>query len=39
MEIRCDFGKGMAEPARNRVTNGEVEEFLKTIRKADYSVI
>ncbi|KAK9997812.1 hypothetical protein SO802_017415 [Lithocarpus litseifolius] len=29
----------MAEPVRNRVINDEVEEFLKTIQKADYSVI
>ena len=29
----------MAEPVGNRVTIEEAEEFLKTIRKADYSVI
>ena len=29
----------MAEPVRNRVTIEEVDEFLKTIRKANYSVI
>ena len=36
---RKGIGKSIVEPIRNRVTIEEVEEFLKTIRKADYSVI
>jgi len=31
--------KGMAKPIRKRVTTKEVEEFLKTIWKTNYSVI
>ena len=34
-----ELGKGTAEPVRNSVTTKKAEEFLKTIRKADYSVI
>ena len=36
---RKKIGKGMAELVRNRVTTKEAEEFLKTIWKADNSVI
>ena len=36
---RKEIGKGTAEPVRNRVTTEEAEEFLKTIWKANYSVI
>ena len=34
-----EIGKSTTEPVRNKVTTEEAEEFLKTIRKADYSVI
>ena len=37
-----EIGKSIAEPVRNRITIEEhsiAEELLKTIRKADYSVI
>ena len=37
-----EIGKSIAEPVRNRITIEEhsiVEELLKTIQKADYSVI
>jgi len=33
------IGKGTAELVKNKVTIEEAKEFLKTIRKADYSVI
>ena len=33
------IGKSTVELVRNRVTTEEVEKFLKTIRKADYSMI
>ena len=36
---RKEIGKGTTEPVRNRVTTKEAEEFLKIIRKADYSVM
>ena len=36
---RKENSKGTAELVKNRVTTEEAEEFLKTIRKADYSVI
>lgn len=36
---RKEIGKGTAEPARNRVTVEEANEFLKTIRMPNYSVI
>ena len=36
---RKEIGKGTAKPVKNKVTTEEVEEFSKTIRKADYSVI
>ena len=36
---RKEIGKGMVELVRNRVTTEEAEEFLKTIRMVDYSVI
>ena len=36
---RKEIGKGTAEPVRNRVTIEEAKEFLKTIRKVNYSVI
>ena len=36
---RKEIGKGTVELVRNRVTTEETEEFLKTIRKADYSMI
>ena len=38
-KVRKEIGKGTAEPVRNKVTTEEVEEYLKTIRKVDYSVI
>ena len=38
-KIRKKLGKGTIEPVRNRVTTEEAEEFLRTIRKVDYSVI
>ena len=34
-----ELGKGTIEPVRNRVTTKKAKEFLKTIQKADYSVI
>ncbi|KAK9997944.1 hypothetical protein SO802_017547 [Lithocarpus litseifolius] len=36
---RKKLSKGTTELVRNRVTTKEAKEFLKTIRKADYSVI
>ena len=36
---RKEIGKGKTELVRNKVTTEEAEEFLKTIRKANYSVI
>ena len=36
---RKEIGKGTIEPVRNRVTTGEVEEFLKVIKNSKYSVI
>ena len=36
---RKKIGKSTAEPVRNRFTIEEAKELLKTIRKADYSVI
>ena len=36
---RKEIGKSTADPVRNRVTIEEADELLKTIRKADYSVI
>ncbi|KAL0008560.1 hypothetical protein SO802_010062 [Lithocarpus litseifolius] len=36
---RKEIGKSTAEPVRNRVTTKEAKEFLKTIRKSDYSLI
>jgi len=36
---RNEIGKSAIEPVKNRVTTKEVKEFLKTIWKADYSVI
>ena len=38
-KMRKEIGKGTVEPISNRVTTEEVEEYLKTIRKVDYSVI
>ncbi|KAL0015538.1 hypothetical protein SO802_002607 [Lithocarpus litseifolius] len=37
--MRKDIGKGTTEPIRNSVTTKEAKEFLKTIQKADYSMI
>ena len=34
-----EIGKSTTKPTKNKVTTEEAEEFLKTIRKADYSVI
>ena len=36
---RKKIGKSIAEPVRMKVTTKEAEEFLKTIRKANYTVI
>jgi len=36
---RKELGKGTTELIRNKVTTEEAEEFLRTIQKADYSVI
>ena len=36
---RKEIGKSIVELVKNRVTTEEAEEFLKTIRKANYSVI
>ena len=36
---RKEIGKSTVKHVRNRVTTKEVEEFLKTIQKADYSMI
>ena len=36
---RKEISKGTLEPVRNRVTIEEADEFLKTIQKANYSVI
>ena len=36
---RKELSKGTAELVRKRVITEEVEELLKTIQKADYSVI
>ena len=36
---RREIGKSIAEPIRIKVTTEEFKKFLKTIRKADYSVI
>ena len=36
---RKEIGKSIVELVKNRVTAKEAEEFLKTIRKANYSVI
>ena len=38
-KMRKEIGKGTVEPISNRVTTEEVEEYLKTIRKVNYSVI
>ena len=35
--MRKGIGKGTAELVKNKVTIEEAKEFLKTIRKADYS--
>ena len=36
---RKEIGKSTIKQVKNRVTTKEVEEFLKTIRKVDYSMI
>ena len=36
---RKEISKGTFEPVKNKVITEEAEEFLKTIQKADYSVI
>ena len=36
---RKEIGKSTTKLVRNRVTTEEAEKFLKTIRKANYSVI
>lgn len=36
---RKEISEGTTEPVRNKVTIEEAKEFLKTILKADYSVI
>ena len=36
---RKEISKSTTEPIRNRVTTEEADEFFKTIRKVDYSVI
>ena len=36
---RKEIDKSTTEPVKNTVTTKEVEEFLKTIRKADYSMV
>lgn len=36
---RKELGKGTTKLVRNKVTTKEAEEFLKTIRKANYNVI
>ena len=36
---RKEIGKGTVEPVRDKVTIEEAEEFLKVIRKSEYSVI
>lgn len=36
---RKELGKGTTELVKNKVTMKEAEEFLKTIWKADYSVV
>ena len=38
-KIREEIGKSTVKPIRSRVTTKEAEEFLKTIQKADSSVI
>ena len=37
--MRKEIGKSTAELVKNRVITEEAEESLKTIRRADYSVI
>ena len=36
---RKEIGKGTVELVRNKVTTEETDEFFRTIRKADYSMI
>ena len=36
---RKEIDKSTTEPVKNTVTTKEVKEFLKTIRKADYSMV
>ena len=36
---RKEISKGTFEPVKNKVITEEAKEFLKTIQKADYSVI
>ena len=36
---RKEIDKSTNEPVKNTVTTKEVKEFLKTIRKADYSMV
>ena len=36
---RKEISKGTFEPVKNKVITEKAEEFLKTIQKADYSVI
>ena len=38
-KMRKEIDKSIAKPVRNKVTIEEAEEFLKTIWKANYSVI